>query len=258
MKVRTLVLWGLLWSLLPVHGWAAITEVGTQVTYAWTTPTSTPTLAAYTTTTGTQKVLAFGIAAYTENSAAVSACSAGGVACAVVSSTPVSAASGGGLITEWWIVKLGTHTGGSQTISLTFTANTESGFLTILELDGVDQTTPGVHGLGAFGAGGTQPTISVLTVAAGEYSVDVVSGFSGMGNGTPGGTATHTEVRDTLGGGGTATYVGKNTTATGTVVMSWANDTGAWTQSAMSLAVGSGGGPSGPPIGTLGLMGVGR
>lgn len=219
--------------------------VATKATDEWNASTSSPTLTNHTTTTGTLKVILAAISYYTEASATVSAYSFDGVSGTRVSGTNQLVGTDRG--TDFWVVKLGTHTGGSKAQSLTFSAASTTGTVTLYEVDGIDQTTPGLHGVVSTGAG--SPSVSVLTVASGEISFDVFAAFDGALNGDPtgnGSTATHVEVLDKLTSGGIACYSGYNSTATGTVVMAWSNDTGTYSQSACSLAVAAAGGASAP------------
>lgn len=213
----------------------AISLIATKATDGWTSASSTPALTNHTTTTGTEKVIVAVISFYTESGATVSAYSFDSVAGARVTSTNTVVS---GLGVDIWIVKLASHTGASKAQSLTLSANAESGTVTLYEVNGVDQTTPGLHGVTSTGSG--SPTLSVLTVASGEFSIDGFTSFGGASNGVPGGSGTHTEVRNELTGGGLAVYSGYNADSSGTVIMSWANDTGTFVQGAMSLAVAAG------------------
>lgn len=215
----------------------AISLVATKATDSWSTATTTPTLGNHTTTTGSDKVIAAVVTYYDDfTGGTVSAYTFNGVSGTRVTGTNVLS---GGAGVDIWVVELGSHTGASCTQSITFSATALVGFVTLYELDGVDQGTPGVHGTSATGGGGTSPSITVTSVAAGEFTLDGVAGFAGMGAPTVG--ADQTLVLDgNL--GGVRGYSSYDDTSSGSVVQSYTNDTGAHSISACSFAVAAGGG----------------
>lgn len=218
----------------------AISLIATKATDSWSAATTTPALGNHTTTTGTDKVIVAAIAYYDDfTGGTVSAYTFNSVSGTRVTGTNLLA---GGLGVDIWVVTLGSHTGASCTQSITFSATTLVGFVTLYELDGVDQTTPGVHGGTSSGGSGTQPSITIAAVAAGEFTLDTVSGFSGIGPPTVG--ADQTLVLDgNL--GGVRGYSSYDATSTGSVVQSYTNDTGSNSMCGCSFAVASGGGGGG-------------
>lgn len=228
----------LLVLLFPSVSTAAESLVGSPTLSSWATSQTTPSLTARTTTSGSNKVVVAVITYYTEASATVSSYSFNSVSGSRCTSTNVLSA--GGLGADTWIVKNpGTVTNGAQ--SLTFSAATLFGHVELYEVDGVDQTTPCVHGTNAnLNTGPSNPSITVSTVAAGEITFAGLTGFSGIGAGTPvGNNVEDADDNNT----GTISYFGHNTADTGSVVMQWNNSGGNAVMTGFSLAVASGSTP---------------
>jgi len=145
----------------------------------------------------------------------------------------------------------------SNAVAVNFSGEAKFFVAASMLLSGVDQTTPALAAVGAFGSG-SAPSVSISSTAAttDDWGIDAVShtestmSSAGSGQVNTWGTAAED---DQMGAGST-----KPASAGSGVTLSWTMGSSAnWTSQGM-LVQAAAAAPAGPPLGTHSLLGVGR
>jgi len=154
----------------------------------------------------------------------------------------------------WYVVDPGQV---SNAVAVNFSGDATFFVAASMLLSGVDQTTPALAAVGAFGSG-SAPSVSISSTAAttDDWGIDAVShtestmSSAGSGQVNTWGTAAED---DQMGAGST-----KPASAGSGVTLSWSMGSSAnWTSQGL-LVQAAAAAPAGPPLGTHSLLGVGR